>query len=450
MPYRKNLSILILGEDDRSTAIHAMLQEEDRCKLARNDLSSHAHNIVLVGESDAVDAAWLASLAEDNPESIRMAYRGLQDDSESWSDLEPHIDDLYDSPGELKARLPFITKRLALRESRRDQFMAIFEHAVDAIIIINRMGHIKRFNRAAQRIFGYSNEDVLNKNVSTLMPDSYARNHDSYIRNYLTTGKRKIIGIGREVQGLRKNGEVFPMELAVSEFESEGQHFFAGIVRDISERRRLENEILRTSERERRRVGQDLHDGLGQMLTGIGLISGNLTRRLMEENHDLADEMSEITELMREADRLSRNIARGLVPVEMAGEGMNAALSQLCENAQRLFSIECTYSSSGETELSDAGAATNLYRIAQECVSNAVKHGRASQVDVQLVRTQDGDLQLTVSDNGVGFPEELSVDRGMGVDIMHHRARVINAQLSITDGEEGGTVITCTLSSHAS
>jgi len=189
-----------------------------------------------------------------------------------------------------------------------------------------------------------------------------------------------------------------------------------------------------------------LHDGLGQMLTGISLISGNIAHRLTLEGHAMADELVEMTELMRDADRMSRNIARGLVPVEMEGDGMSAALNSLCDNARKFFSVECEYSERGNVSVKDGGAASNLYRSAQECVSNAVKHGRATRIDVSLVG-KGSVLTLTVTDNGIGFPEELKKDRGMGVDIMRHRARVINARLDISRVKEGGTVVTCVLSS---
>jgi two-component system, LuxR family, sensor kinase FixL len=236
------------------------------------------------------------------------------------------------------------------------------------------------------------------------------------------------------------------MDLAVSEFESEGKTFFVGIIRDVSERRRLEYEILRISEQERRRVGQDLHDGLGQMLTGISLIGRNLANRLEREQSELAEDMHEITDLVREADRMTRNIARGLVPVELEGDGMSAALRTLCSNAEKYFSVSCTYVEKGRVRISDSSEASNLYRIAQEAVSNAVKHGKAEEITVTL-DTSPGSAVLTIEDNGVGFPEVLKEDRGMGVDIMGYRARIINARLEIEAEAGRGTLIRCTLSS---
>ena len=236
------------------------------------------------------------------------------------------------------------------------------------------------------------------------------------------------------------------MELAVSEFESDGRRLFVGTVRDVSERRKLEHEVLRISEQERRRVGQDLHDGLGQMLTGISLIGVNLAKRLEEKKSEFAEDMYEIADLVREADRMTRNIARGLVQVELEGDGMSAALRTLCANAEKYFSVSCTYQEYGKIVISDSIAASNLYRIAQEAVSNAAKHGRAENIVVTLQSTS-GSLILTIEDDGIGFPEVLKADRGMGVDIMGYRARVITALLEIEAEEGRGTIVRCTLSS---
>lgn len=437
--------LVLGGGKDAETLIGRLSAMKDWQVADRSEPGDSFEVVVLTGTVE-LDAAWLGTFKEEHQESLIMCSRSLTEEVEVWSRIDAHVDDLFDSPNELLERLPFITKRLSVRDARRQQFEAIFDNAVDAIIIINRSGQITRFNRAAEATFGYATQEVRGQNVSILMPMSYARNHDRYMNNYLRTGVRKVMGLGREVEGQRKNGEIFPMELALSEFRSEGELFFAGFVRDITERRKLEHEILRTSEHERRRVGQDLHDGLGQMLTGISLIAGNLARQLTMQDHDLADDMSEVVELMRDADRMSRNIARGLVPVELDGEGLAAAIEGLCANARKFFSVECHFSEEGKPNIRDSGAVSNLYRIAQECISNAVKHGRATRIDVAL-RTEGNDLVLEVKDNGIGFPETLSEDRGMGVDIMGYRARVINARLTIERRDEGGTIITCVLSS---
>ncbi len=330
-----------------------------------------------------------------------------------------------------------------LRESEA-RSRSILETTVDAIITIDPRGIIKSFNKTAEKLFGYNSTEVIGKNVKVLMPDPYKSEHDDYMDHYLETGERKIIGIGREVTGRRKNGTTFPMYLAVSEVKLPNQHIFTGIVRDISEQRRLEQEVLRISEHERQRIGQDLHDGLGQMLTGIGLITKNLAQQLRNQDNELAQEAEEINSLIKEADEQARTLARGLVPVEFDEKGLEAALERLKQNAEKLFDIECSLEVLGNIDFDDATQAIHLYRIAQEGVSNAVKHGTATKVSVHLASTENH-IRLRVVDNGTGFSENWDSEGGLGVRIMQFRARLIGGNLEISDVPEKGATITCTI-----
>lgn len=330
-----------------------------------------------------------------------------------------------------------------LRESEA-RARSILETTVDAIITIDTRGIIKSFNKTAEKLFLYDSTEVVGKNVKVLMPDPYKAEHDDYIDHYLETGERKIIGIGREVTGRRKDGSTFPMYLAVSEVKLPNQHIFTGIVRDISEQRRLEQEVLRISEHERQRIGQDLHDGLGQMLTGIGLITKNLSHQLASNGHELAKEADEICSLIQEADEHARTLARGLVPVEFEEKGLEAALERLKQNAEKLFDIEFTLDVSGKLDFDDATQAIHLYRIAQEGVSNAVKHGSSTKVAVHLASTKKH-IRLRVADNGTGFAQNWDAKGGLGVRIMQFRARLIGGNLEVSDIPDKGAIITCTI-----
>lgn len=363
------------------------------------------------------------------------------------------VESLYDEK-RLDVRLAFAEKlardkiqnsitEKQLRESEA-RYRSIVETTVDAIITINDKAAIRTFNRAAEKLFKYKGSEVIGKNVKILMPPPYRGEHDDYMHNYLSTGRRKIIGIGREVTGLRKDGTTFPMYLAVSEVKLQNQRVFTGIVRDISDQRRLEQEILRTSEHERRRIGQDLHDGLGQMLTGIGLISKMVSKKLEQEKHFLAEQAKEITELIQEADQYARELARGLVPVELDSEGLTTALERLASHAGKLFGIKCTFTSNGKTPLDDATQVTHLFRIVQEAVSNAVKHGSASEVEIHLVGSKPH-VRLRIEDNGSGFPDDWDQKNGLGVRIMQFRAGLIGANLEISDSANSGARVTCTL-----
>jgi len=335
-----------------------------------------------------------------------------------------------------------------LRESEA-RARSILRTTVDAIITINEQGIIRTFNRAAEKLFQFNASEVIGKNVKVLMPQPYRREHDGYIGNYHRTGKRKIIGIGRDVTGKRKDGSTFPMYLAVSEVNVNDQRLYTGIIRDITEQRRLEQEVLRISEHERHRIGQDLHDGLGQMLTGISLINKNIAHSLKEEGHPLAGEVQEITKLVKEADEFARSLSRGLIPVEFDDQGLNAALERLIKNAERLLDIKCRFISANRIKFEDSTSLIHLYRIAQEATSNAVKHGHASEVHISLEANEER-LILKIEDNGTGFPDDWDKHEGLGVRIMGFRARLVGANLEIENSKLGGAAIIVTLLSVGS
>jgi two-component system, LuxR family, sensor kinase FixL len=342
---------------------------------------------------------------------------------------------------------------------RRDQYetalkfsetrsRAILNTTVDGIITIDKAGRIESYNNAAEKLFGYTFKEVVGKNVNMLMPEPYHSEHDGYMRHHHETGERRIIGKGREVKGLRKNGEIFPLYLAVSEVKLDNTTMYTGIVRDISEERRLELEIMRISDYERRSIGQDLHDGLGQMLTGIGLMSQNLARKLEKSDKISSDLAYEITGLIREADQYARGLSRGLVPVQFDEKGLPNSIQRLVKNAERIFGIRCMYREHNPPVFEDSVTVEHLYRITQEAISNAVKHGKADSVRITLVGSDD-QMRLRIVDNGAGLAPDWNADgtEGIGVKIMNYRARLIGANLDISNNFKQGVVVTCTLSS---
>ncbi len=231
--------------------------------------------------------------------------------------------------------------------------------------------------------------------------------------------------------------------MAVSELHVSGRLLFTGVVRDISERRQLEQDLLRITELERRRIGQDLHDGLGQAITGIGLISQNLANTLRQTNSDGAESVDELTALIKDADQLARTIARNLVPVEVESNGLESALRLLALNSEKLFPITCTFHTPPETNTESNLISTHLYRIAQEAVSNGVKHGKASRIDINL-EFDSSELVLSIVDNGIGISEDArKSSTGLGLGIMEYRSRIIRGTFSISLNPTGGTMVRC-------
>jgi PAS domain S-box-containing protein len=330
----------------------------------------------------------------------------------------------------------------ALRDSA-ERLRAILETAVEGIITIDERGFIESFNRAAERIFGYQAKEVIGRNVSVLMPSPHREQHDSYLGNYLHTGHAKIIGIGREIVARRKNGTVFPMDLSVSEVRLADRRLFTGFIRDITERKRLEKEILDISEREQRRIGQDLHDGLCQHLAGIELMSQVLEQKLARRSKAAAARVGDIAKNVREAISHTRLLARGLSPVTLESEGLMSALQELALNTQKIFGVACKLDCAPPVPVSDFAAATHLFRLAQEAVSNAIKHGRAGRILIQL-KAERGRVILSVIDNGTGFPAQIPKSKGMGLRIMQSRVGMIGGTLSIERNASGGARVTVT------
>lgn len=329
----------------------------------------------------------------------------------------------------------------ALRDSA-ERLRAILETAVEGIITIDERGVMESFNPSAEKIFGYSSSEAIGQNVKLLMPEPFRHEHDGYLENYHRTGHAKIIGIGREVIGRRKNGTIFPMDLSVSEVRLAGRRMFTGFVRDITERKQLEKEIIEISNREQQRIGQDLHDGLCQELAGIELMCQVLEQKLETKSKAEAKQVGEIAQHIREATSHTRKLARGLSPVELEANGFMSALHELVAHIQKLFRIECRFECSTPVLIRDNVAATHLYRITQESVNNAVKHGKAKRVTISLKPAGER-IVLTVADDGLGFSNEIKKSSGMGLHIMKYRAGVVGATLEVRSTAGAGTTVTC-------
>ncbi len=324
----------------------------------------------------------------------------------------------------------------------RERLHALVATAVNAIITINQQGVIESVNPAAEKMFGYTGPELIGQNVKVLMPSPHREQHDRYLANYLETGVRKVIGTGREALARRKDGTVFPVDLAVSEIPH--LKLFTGIISDITRRKDLEREVLEIAALEERRLGQELHDGLGQQLTGLNLMADALAQRLQTECPALAPLASRIASGLEQAHQQTRSLSWGLVPVEMDGDGLRAALTDLAERTSKQLGVACTLQCAGPVPVADAVAATHLFRIAQEAVSNAVRHGGARNIAL-AVREEPAALVLSIRDDGKGLPGRPDEARGLGLRLMRYRAGMLGGSLAVGPAEGGGVVVSCTV-----
>lgn len=220
------------------------------------------------------------------------------------------------------------------------------------------------------------------------------------------------------------------------------------IATDITESKRaeahirvLEHQIMDISEQERERIGHELHDGLGQQLTGIAFMSKALAQKLAHQSPSDANDVEQIVAMINRAISDTRQLARGLQPVEVEENGLMSALEALAANIEKLFHIRCEFRCDTPVLIRDNTVANHLYRIVQEAVNNAVKHGKARHIAVKLCATL-GKMQLSINDDGLGFsPGTTDKGAGMGLQIMRYRANMIGAVLEIESAAGHGTKI---------
>lgn len=207
-------------------------------------------------------------------------------------------------------------------------------------------------------------------------------------------------------------------------------------------RERLEEEILQISDLEQRRIGQDLHDGICQELAAIELMSQVLEQSLEKKFKAGAEQAARIAANVRATISHTRNLARGLSPVVLESEGLMAALKELAANTESRFNIACQFHCPSPVLVHDNNVATHLYRIAQEAVSNGIRHGRATRIEIALTQTPET-IDLAVTDNGVGLPSDLASSKGMGLRIMQYRAGMMGGTIVMQKPPKGGTAVVC-------
>ena len=211
---------------------------------------------------------------------------------------------------------------------------------------------------------------------------------------------------------------------------------------EIRQRNRLEKELLEAGEREQRRIGHDLHDSLGQQLTATALAGKVLAKKLTDKSAPEFAAADRLVVMIEESIELTRKLARSLHPIELQANGLADALQNLAANVSKAFDVACRFETSGVTALTSPEANTHLYRIAQEAVSNATRHGHARNVVISLTGSGKKIL-LAVTDDGVGLSADARVKKGMGLRIMDYRASMIGATFDVQNLPAGGTRAVC-------
>jgi len=235
------------------------------------------------------------------------------------------------------------------------------------------------------------------------------------------------------------------LEQRVQQRTAELEDANAALRAEIRRGQELEKEVLAISDREQRRMGQELHDGLGQELTGLGYLAETLYSDLTARGIAEAAAADRLADGIQQAMNKARSIAKGLVPVEIHPDGLTAALQQLANTAENRYGIPCRFRCDRAAPLHDPAAGHQLFRVVQEAVTNAAKHARATQIAIELEH-DDGQITIRVQDDGVGIPGDLDETAGVGLRIMQHRAAALGATLKIRSSADcTGTEVICSL-----
>jgi PAS domain S-box-containing protein len=335
-----------------------------------------------------------------------------------------------------------------LKESERalqqeQNFVAgILETVGALILVLDREGRIVRFNRACEATTGYTSDEVRGKHIWDFFLSPKEVGQSQAVLEQLTTD---LLPEHYQSHWLTKQGTTRLIEWSSSSLpDSDGRPLYViatGI--DITEREQLERALLDVSAREQRRIGQDLHDGLGQHLTGIAFMAKVHEKKLAEINAGAAADAAKLVRLVNEAVNKTRELARGLLPVMSDAQGLMSALQLWAGEVEDIFGISCKFECESPVLMRDVAAATHLYHIAQEAVNNAIKHGGARNIAIRL-SMEAGAGSLQILDDGSGIPDDRQHLHGMGLHIMNYRSAMIGGRLQVSRNLQQGTKVCCT------
>jgi two-component system CheB/CheR fusion protein len=338
---------------------------------------------------------------------------------------------------QLEQRVVERTARLLRSE---EQFRVLVNGVTDqAFFQVDAEGRISVWNAGAERLLGYASREIIGSHYTRLLPDRV----QGSVPTSLSTGGHAAARFEDQGWVVRKDGSRFWANFWLARMQesppNDAQYVMS--IRDVSERLNLEREILAVGEQERQRIGHDLHDGLGQELTGASMMLTALAERIGQPGAVQAADVEEVARLVRECIEQSRELAKGLCPVDLEDEGLVAALRMLAERVSRLPGVVCRVDA-GTDVRADPVTALNLFRIAQEAINNAIRHGSATHIDVSLTESGSA-VSLVIADDGTGIATEPAKATGLGLRIMNYRAKMLRGSLSVHRGDTCGTVVTC-------
>jgi PAS domain S-box-containing protein len=332
-----------------------------------------------------------------------------------------------------------IRQKLDAEALIKQRYEDLFENANDLVFTQDLAGSLTSINTTGEQLLQRNRREILGKNVLDFVAEEQRGAAGQWLERVVKGQEQPPA----EWDFINVAGQRLRLEISTRIVGTGGKQEVEGIGRDITERNRLENEILEISTREQRRIGHDLHDGVCQQLAGIAYRLDILSDEFEKKGLVESAETERIGRLINEAVNQTRGVARGLFPVRLENEGLVSALEELAANAANLFKVNCRFACEESPPEMDQAAAIHLYYIAQEAVVNAAKHAHGAPIQLTLMRMLDR-FALVVEDSGPGFRLDAKSQTGMGIRIMRYRARVIGATLDLKSEPGKGTQLICT------
>lgn len=313
------------------------------------------------------------------------------------------------------------------------QLRVVIDTAADAVLMLDEVGGIVMHNAACERLFGFRSAEMVGRNIDTIMPSPLPDSRDG--------GAAPISVSARATICQRRDRTKFPAEVSVGEAGHATERRFVCVVHDVSERRALEASLLDAVGREQRRFASDLHDGLGQELTGLTLLLAALAKTPPGAQPIRREDLVRAGEIAQQALRSCQSIARGLSPIGSSDGNLVAALRNLVSQLKAASGPSISLLVREVSRLDLLPEVTDhLYRIAQEALTNALKHAQAKSIHVSL-DINPAQVRLEVCDDGRGVKR--SAIRGLGLRTMQYRASLIGARFAISPFTPSGTCVLC-------
>jgi PAS domain S-box-containing protein len=332
-----------------------------------------------------------------------------------------------------------VSQRTHVLQETNEMLTTLIQASPLGIMVIDSDMKVQIWNPAAENIFGWSYKDV----IGNLVP--FCSKHAGFEHCQLCEMiEEKQFYMDQELHRMRKDGKIINLNIsAVPLFTpSKEMSGVMVVIDDISERKYLEEEVLNISEREQQRIGHELHDGVVQELTGISYLSEILCDDLRKKSPDEAMRIEKIIDMIHSTRHEVRNLARGLAPVNIGQIGLISALQTLCLTLQNNFDVHCELKCDENIEINDEKISLNLFRIAQEAATNAIRHSNTDVISIQLL-SRFNSIELTISDKGDGFRYNPVSYSGMGLKIMKYRSHLLNGEFHVNTQPTHGTTVVC-------